>query len=53
MAKLYNFLLIFKKFDLDRIIGTWVMECSLLDCTLVPCVKSVGEIASEIWSDVE
>ena len=35
-------------FDLDQIIGTWVIECALLDCTLVPSMKSVGEIASEI-----
>ena len=38
-------------FDLDlsvKVIGTWVIECALLGCTLVPSMKSVGEIASEI-----
>ena len=44
------------KFDLDfwpwpkvKVIGTWVNECALLGCTLEPCMKSVDEIASEIW----
>ena len=43
-------------FDLDlwpwpwvKVIGTWVIECALLGCTMVPSMKSVGEIASEIW----
>ena len=31
-----------------KVIGTWVIECALLDCTLVPCMKCVGEIVSEI-----
>ena len=31
-----------------KVIGTWVIECALLGCTLVPSMKSVGEIASEI-----
>ena len=44
------------KFDFDhwpwpkvKVIGTWVIECALLGCTLVPIMKSVGEIASKIW----
>ena len=44
------------KFDLDhwpwpkvKVIGTWVIECTLLGCTFVPSKKCVGEIASEIW----
>ena len=43
-------------FDLDlwplpkvKVIVTWVIECALLGCTLVKSMKSVGEIASEIW----
>ena len=38
-------------FDLDlrSVIGTWVIECASLGCTLVPGMKSVVEIASEIW----
>ena len=32
-----------------KVIGTWVIECALLGCTLVPSMKSVGEIASEMW----
>ena len=32
-----------------KVIVTWVIECALLCCTLVPNIKSVGEIASEIW----
>ena len=28
---------------------TWVIESALLGCTLVPNLKSVGEIASKIW----
>ena len=43
-----------KKFDLDlwpwpwvKVIETWVIACSLLGCTLVPSIKSVGQIASE------
>ena len=32
-----------------KVIGTWVIECTLLGCTLVPSRKCVGEIASEIW----
>ena len=35
-----------------KVIGTWVIECALMGCTLVPSVKSVGEIASEIWQVV-
>ena len=40
-------------FDLNqvKVIGTWVIECALLklmSCTLVPSMKSVSEIASEI-----
>ena len=31
------------------VIGTWVIECALLGCTLVPTMKCVGEIASKIW----
>ena len=30
------------------VIDTWVIGCNLLGCTLVPSMKSVGEIASEI-----
>ena len=44
------------KFDLDlwpwlsvKVIGTWVIECALLGCTLVPSMKCVREIASKIW----
>ena len=42
------------KFDLwpwpkVMVISTWVIECALLGCTLVPSMKSVGEIVSEIW----
>ena len=44
------------KFDLNlwpwplvKVIGTWVIECALLGCTLVPIMKCVGEIASKIW----
>ena len=44
------------KFDLDlwpwpwvKVIGIWVIECALLSCILVLNMKSVGEIASEIW----
>ena len=44
------------RFDLDlwpypkvKVISTWVIECALLGCTLVPRIKSVGEIAFEIW----
>ena len=29
--------------------ANWVIECALMGCTLVPSMKSVGEIASEIW----
>ena len=32
-----------------KVIGTWVIEYALLGCTLVPSMKSVCEIASEIW----
>ena len=35
-------------FDQRKVLGTWVIECALLGCTLVPSMKSVGEIASEI-----
>ena len=35
-------------FDLDQI-STWVIECTLLGCTLVPSMKCVGEIASKVW----
>ena len=48
-----NLSLIIDKFDLDlqaKVIITWVIECALLGCTLVPSIKSVGEIASEIAS---
>ena len=34
--------------SLVKVIGTWVIECALLGCTLVPRMKSVGEIAFEI-----
>ena len=51
-----KFLHFFENFDLDlwpwtsvKVIGTWVIICAILGCTLVPCIKSVGEIASEIW----
>ena len=44
------------KFDLDlwpwpevKVIVTWVIQCALLGCTLVPSMKCVGEIASELW----
>ena len=44
------------KFDLDfwpwpkvKVISTWVIECTLMGCTLVLSMKSVVEIASEIW----
>ena len=44
------------KFDLDlwpwpsvKVIGTWAIDWALLSCTLVPSMKSVGEIASEVW----
>ena len=44
------------KFDLDlwpwpwvKVIGTRVIECAFLGCTLVPSMKSVCEIAFEIW----
>ena len=32
-----------------KVFGTWVIKCALLGCTLLPSMKSVGEIASEIW----
>ena len=38
--------------DLDhssQVIVTWVVECASLVCTLVLSMKSVGEIASEMW----
>ena len=38
-------------FDLDvsvKVISTLVIECGLLGCTLIPSMKTVGEIASEI-----
>ena len=45
-----------EKIDLDlwprpkvKVIDTWVIECALLGCTLVPGMKSVGDIASAIW----
>ena len=43
----------FWQFDLHlsplvKVIGFWVIECTLLGCTLVPSMKSVGEIGSEI-----
>ena len=47
-----------EKFDLDldlwlwlkvKVIDTWVIECALLGCILVPSMKCVGEIASKIW----
>ena len=53
---LWFFTHFFGKFDLDlwhwpwvKVISTWVNECALLGCTLEPCMKSVDEIASEIW----
>ena len=36
-----------------KVIGTWVIECVFMGCTLVPSMKSVGEITSEIWPDVK
>ena len=37
------------KFDLDLwSISTWVIGCACMGCTLVPSMKSVGEIASKI-----
>ena len=34
-------------FDLNiKVTSIWVIECALLGCTLVPSMKSVGEIAS-------
>ena len=30
-----------------KVIDTWVIACALLSCTLVPSMKSVGQIASE------
>ena len=30
-----------------KVISPWVIECTLLGCTLVPRMKSVGEIASK------
>ena len=41
---LYPFL---KKLTLVKVIDTWVIACALLSCTLVPSMKSVGQIASE------
>ena len=45
----------FEKFELDfwpwpkvKVIDTWVIECNLLGCTLVPSMKCIGEIG-EIW----
>ena len=38
-------------FDLDqkiKVISTWVIGCAFMGCTLVPSMKSVGEIASKI-----
>ena len=32
-----------------KVIDTWVIECALLGCTLVPSMKSIDEIAPEIW----
>ena len=32
-----------------KVTGTWFIECALLGCTLVPSMKSVSEIASDIW----
>ena len=37
-------------FDLGQGLGTWVIECALLGCTLVPNMKSVCEIAFKVWS---
>ena len=33
-------------FDMGKVIGTWVIECALLGCTLVLSMKYVGEITS-------
>ena len=56
MASCLVFYPIWGKFNLDlspwplvKVIVTWVIECALLGCTLVPSMKSVGEIVSEIW----
>ena len=43
------FYLFLGKFDLNLWPWPWVIECALLGCTLVPSMKSVVEIASEIW----
>ena len=46
-----TFVLLFKSMVRPKVkvIRTWVIECALLGCTLVPSMKSVGEIAFEIW----
>ena len=43
-----NFDLDFWPWTMVKVISTWVIECALLGCTLVPSMKSVGEIAYEI-----
>ena len=32
-----------------KVIGTWVIECASMGCTLVPSIMSTGEITSKIW----
>ena len=56
MASCLVFNPFWEKFELDlwpspkvKVIGTWVIECALLGCTLVPSMKCVEEIASKIW----
>ena len=43
---------IFTLWPLVKVIVPWIIKCASLGCTLVPSMKSVGQIGYEIWTQV-